>query len=251
MSVIPPLLPPPGPDGGGEFRPAPWGIGVTAYGILTTFFVLLALGGLFMLGTKAAGIGEDSNLYRCLMLLVSDFAFLVVPFGAARMTPLGLGALGFTRPMHGAARAVAEGAGIGALLLALTQGYEKLLKVVAPAAAKAFEEETNRQAGLLELPWPLLVVLVVLIAPVCEEVLFRGFIFGGLRGALGFPLASALAAVLFAFAHWFGWAIIALFVIGLGCAAAYERHRSLWASIAVHAAYNGLTVVMAYLFPGM
>ncbi len=250
MSAIPPLLPPGDPEGGDDFRPAPWGLGATAYGILTTFFVLMALGGIYVFGCKAAGVSTDSVAFRYCALLLAAVSFVVVPLGAARMSPAGLRTLGFMRPVHGTTRAIVESAGIGALLLALAQGYDKLLETVAPAAAKALAEEAARQADLLDLPWPLLVILAVVVAPLCEELLFRGFIFGGLRGPLGFAVASGIAAVLFAIAHWIGWATIAFFVIGLGCAAAYERHRSLVAAIVTHATYNGLSLAVEKLFPG-
>jgi uncharacterized protein len=86
-------------------------------------------------------------------------------------------------------------------------------------------------------------LLIVVAAPICEELFFRGFFFGGLRKALPFPLAAGISAVLFGLVHLTDANLVAglqLTFLGLVLAAVYERTGSLWSSIAIHATNNAL-----------
>jgi membrane protease YdiL (CAAX protease family) len=108
--------------------------------------------------------------------------------------------------------------------------------------------EEQRQMEFLAGPWPLLALTAVFVAPLCEEVFFRGFLFSGLRGRLGFATASGVSAALFALPHRMPWSSVPLFCIGLACASAYERHRTLAGPFAVHAVYNGAALLVYALF---
>jgi membrane protease YdiL (CAAX protease family) len=96
----------------------------------------------------------------------------------------------------------------------------------------------------------LAVVLLVLVAPVGEEVFYRGFLFGGLRGRLGFWGAALISGGLFGLSHVAGGAVLVplLFVFGLTQAFLYERRRSLVAPIAAHAMFNliGFAVILMH-----
>ena len=77
------------------------------------------------------------------------------------------------------------------------------------------------------------------VAPLIEELLFRGVLYGTLRISLG-PLHATLAsAALFAVAHGYGLVGFAsVFVSGVLWAVAYERTRSLLPGMLAHAAGN-------------
>jgi membrane protease YdiL (CAAX protease family) len=76
-------------------------------------------------------------------------------------------------------------------------------------------------------------------APVLEEVVFRGLLYGTLRRRLGWPLAAALSAAVFAAAHGYGVAGFgSVFASGLMWAVAYEKTGSLLPGMAAHAANN-------------
>jgi membrane protease YdiL (CAAX protease family) len=87
----------------------------------------------------------------------------------------------------------------------------------------------------------LLLPLTVLAAPLFEEFIFRGLIFGGLRRLMGALPAAAGSAALFAIVHP-PLAMAPVFVLGLCAAWAYERSKSLLAPMLVHAAYNALVL---------
>jgi len=84
------------------------------------------------------------------------------------------------------------------------------------------------------------VVLLVIAAPIGEEVFYRGFLFGGLRSRFGFWAAALLSATLFGLSHATDGPVLIplLTVFGVAQALLYERRRSLVAPIAAHAMFN-------------
>jgi membrane protease YdiL (CAAX protease family) len=79
----------------------------------------------------------------------------------------------------------------------------------------------------------------VIFAPVFEEIVFRGLLFGTLRDGLGWPLAAALSAGVFAIAHGYGsLGFASVFVSGLLWAYAYEATGSLLPGMVAHAVNN-------------
>ncbi len=89
-----------------------------------------------------------------------------------------------------------------------------------------------------------LFVSAVVVAPVTEEVLFRGFLYGTLRQRFGPLGAISLSAAIFSVLHGHPSAFLSLFVIGFLLAYLYERTGSLTASIAAHALNNLHTMVV-------
>ena len=86
-----------------------------------------------------------------------------------------------------------------------------------------------------------IVVLSVFAAPVFEEFVFRGLIFGGLRRSLGVALSALGSAALFAIVHP-PFSMLPVFVLGLGTAWAYERRKIPVAPMMTHAVYNAVVV---------
>jgi uncharacterized protein len=88
-----------------------------------------------------------------------------------------------------------------------------------------------------------------LLAPLAEELYFRGLLHRWFWAR--FPgqvwLRVALSAGIFALGHFdSAGAVASTFFLGMLCALVYERTRSLWPSIAVHAVNNSLAVLLVY-----
>ena len=87
-------------------------------------------------------------------------------------------------------------------------------------------------------------LLIVIAAPITEEIFFRGFIFGGLRRAMPFLFAAVISAGIWGLFHFTGpgsWGVVLqLSVFGLALAWVYERTGSIWPTIAIHAINNAL-----------
>ncbi len=93
----------------------------------------------------------------------------------------------------------------------------------------------------------LLFVFVVLIVPVFEEVLFRGFLQSMVRGYVQRPWAAiALTSLIFTSlhpsTHWLG-----VFMLSCGMGYAYERSGSLFRSIFMHVFFNGISMTATLL----
>lgn len=90
-------------------------------------------------------------------------------------------------------------------------------------------------------------IAVVVLAPIGEEILYRGFAFTGLRARLGAVGAATLTSVVFALVHLgpgVGVGILPVtFILGLAFAAIYHRTRSLLLAIGAHALHNGFTII--------
>lgn len=89
-------------------------------------------------------------------------------------------------------------------------------------------------------------LLMLIAAPIVEELLFRGVIYRLLREAFGVWLAIGLSALCFASIH--GEIISPQLFGGLIFAWAYEYSRNLWVPTVLHIAGNSAIVALAMLF---
>jgi ABC-2 type transport system permease protein len=86
-----------------------------------------------------------------------------------------------------------------------------------------------------------LMPLALIAAPLFEEFIFRGLIFGGLRRSFGVWPATLTSAAVFAIMHP-ALSIAPVFVLGVCAALVYERTRGLLAPMLTHAAYNACAI---------
>jgi uncharacterized protein len=93
--------------------------------------------------------------------------------------------------------------------------------------------------------------IAVIAAPVTEELIFRGCLYGVLRKSCGRMTAIAISSVLFALIHGHLPSLPGLIVLAVGLALVYERCGSLWAPVSMHAAFNALTIVAAIFWPDL
>ena len=95
---------------------------------------------------------------------------------------------------------------------------------------------------------PLIWGIMVVVLPACEELLFRGALYGGLRRVLHPVAAVAVSALLFGVAHGNVAALLVpVTALGVALALLYERTASLMTPILFHALHNGLTLALAML----
>ena len=92
---------------------------------------------------------------------------------------------------------------------------------------------------------------LVVIAPVAEEVLFRGYLLGKLRKSVPVWVAVILTSLLFALVH-FQWNV-ALDTFALSVVLCLLRlfSKSLWAPILLHAMKNGLAFYLLFINPSL
>ncbi len=90
-------------------------------------------------------------------------------------------------------------------------------------------------------------LVATFVAPICEEVFFRGFVLMGLARGMPTGWAILISSLLFALAHGDPASFAVLFIIGLALAFLRWRTRSLWPSILLHILNNGLGALLIVL----
>lgn len=132
----------------------------------------------------------------------------------------------------------------------VTELVHWLVIVVLLLLAPGIDMPTHTVIGLLQGPdvsaWIVLTLLVgtVGVAPIAEEMFFRGILQSMLGTRLGRRwTAILLTSVAFALMHGEWHARPALLVLGIGFGVAYERTGSLATPIVMHALFNARTLV--------
>lgn len=97
------------------------------------------------------------------------------------------------------------------------------------------------------------VVAAVVVAPITEELLFRGLLFRSLRDPYGFVVGAIGSAALFGLMHFGAGAVadvvllqVSIGLLGVGLAGVYEWRGNLVANVAAHATFNLVTVLVFF-----
>jgi membrane protease YdiL (CAAX protease family) len=204
--------------------------------------VFLALGTGVVIGIPAAIIGNKPNgdlttFGNVGVQLATAIGFLMVPMaiaaqrGAATMREI-LRRLGLRRFRPSTALKWTAAA-IGAYLL-FAFLYSAL--VVVP-------EQDDIADGFG--PIPIQILLIVVAAPISEEICFRGMLFGGLRERLPRAAAALLAGLVFGGLHALTGvtAVPPLMFFGFVLALLYERTGSIWPCILLHMLNNSVALL--------
>lgn len=89
-----------------------------------------------------------------------------------------------------------------------------------------------------------LILLAVVLAPVFEELLFRGIALPWLARRTGMPAAVVLVSLVFAAMHGYLFQMIPLFLIAAAFSLAYVRTGNLLVPMVMHALFNGINTIM-------
>ena len=93
------------------------------------------------------------------------------------------------------------------------------------------------------------IVMAVIVAPVAEEILFRGYFYGVIRRFGGRLAAILTSSLLFAAIHVHLPSMLGLGILAVILCLLYERTGSLWATITMHATFNATTIAVLIFFP--
>jgi ABC-2 type transport system permease protein len=154
--------------------------------------------------------------------------------------------LGLRRPRSVSAVLSAVGTGVlaGGCAAALAVAYALLLVPRIPFLKEAAERAPLNFASSDPSSRLWLLLLLVIAAPLFEELIFRGILFAGFRRSLGTPAAAVASSAVFALVHPPVGAPV-VFVMALFAAFVFERCRWLGGPIATHCVYNGVLVFVA------
>lgn len=90
---------------------------------------------------------------------------------------------------------------------------------------------------------------LVVIAPIAEETLFRGYLYGKLKNFVPFWVAILVTSVLFGFIHGAWNLAVDTFALSVILCLLREYTGSIWASILLHMAKNGLAFYIIFINP--
>jgi len=93
-----------------------------------------------------------------------------------------------------------------------------------------------------------LIFFGIIVAPIMEEIIFRGFLVPALKSYFGIRYAIFISAAVFAAVHMDMFAFLQIFILGVLLGYLYEKTQSLAASIVVHILHNSLTLALLMYF---
>jgi membrane protease YdiL (CAAX protease family) len=223
--------------------------------IAVTYFVGALVGLVLDTFVGAAGIRIPAAVGQ----LIAGLLIAAVFIGIVRLVVVGTGALswaemGIRRPDRQALADLVSGAGLAVPTIGVTLIVAALLVGIFRVVGPSPLPPTGTFSGLL-----LQLIVGAIIAPISEEVVFRGFAVTAWSRSIGETQAIVRAALLFALAHVaatqansFGEAI-GLIAVGMGTRLPvalvlgwlFVRRRSIWAPIGLHATFNAVLLILA------
>ena len=151
--------------------------------------------------------------------------------------------LGFVKPLK---RYVVLGFVVGILLFV---GIGFLGNVLTQLLGTPAPQSFAIAVKMVDYKWEfaLLTILGGVIAPIKEEMLFRGLMYPPLRQALGKGKGMLLTGLFFATLHFDIVRFLPLFIGGVVLAWLYERSSSIWPAIVAHGTWNTLMAVALWI----
>jgi membrane protease YdiL (CAAX protease family) len=191
-------------------------------------------------GPPAREISGMDVIYGTLQFALPVAAILAMLIGR-NVNPFevfGLGRVGVFRGMAMAGGLILV---LLPILAAVTEIASKLLGEHAEQQAIAKVYQQAARTGNSSVIWKV-IIAAVCIAPVTEEIVFRGYIYPVFKRVIGATPAALGSSLLFAGIHNNALGFPGLALLALALTLAYEFTGSLLVSIFMHAWFNGMTL---------
>jgi CAAX protease family protein len=237
LDVTQPIPPRPDAPDGGDAKGLP---GPTWRPIEAVPLFLIALFTTALLTVPISLLGSCSARYD-LAVLVGEVALGgSVLWWVAWIKRTSLRALGMPRRPGGD---LVAGLVAGLVLVVVAAVILTVVQAVAKEILGHAPKEPQQVVGCVRgTALSLLGPIVIIAAPLGEELFFRGFLYQGLRRRFSVWTAAVFSGIFFGLVHFGGVAFLlivpSLTAVGIGLALVFERRRSLLASMAAHAVFN-------------
>ena len=124
---------------------------------------------------------------------------------------------------------------------------ESILSVLIGGFLNA-EGAVQQQSGVVIGGSTLLSILnIIILAPIAEEIVCRGAVYGGFRRKLGVVPSVILGGIVFGLIHFNGWISLVMMFMGMVMCVVYEKTGSLIYPIILHMINNVVSMVSMYL----
>lgn len=130
---------------------------------------------------------------------------------------------------------------VGAIFLAFLS--EKVFPTYEDSVSKSMLEVSK--GGVSPLLIFLFVFTLIVMAPICEEIFFRGYFYPVLRNRMSAQAAMLLNGFIFSAVHLSLAGFLPRFLLGCGLSYIYDKKRNLLGPIAAHSLYNGLILLLS------
>ena len=202
----------------------------------------ILIGGLIAVGIVIAVIDPDGEAPAAVIVGQALFAVLLggIAVGfASRTSALGAGNV---LERLGLRRFKPSGLGLAA---AAYVAYILFVAMVYSPLVQPPEQDITEELGIDQTTLAAVLggILIIVFAPISEEMFFRGFVYGGLRTRMGLWPAAAISAVVFGLPHVTSsdlTIVPPLVIFGLLLAWLYEYTGSLGPPIALHTINNAI-----------
>jgi len=242
VSEPPPIVPPPDPVSAAapsarKGAPGWWGAARALAG-LGVLLVLTALASGIVAGIDGGEIDSLAarlSVQAILALALVGVAYWIAQAQAAESGETPFECLGLRRPVRPAIK-----------LSVLAYVAYIACAIVVSSLLDPEQEDITRELGFDEGTLGAIAagILIVVAAPISEEVFFRGLLFSGFRRSGGFIIGAVASAGIWGLFHYTGpdsWPVILqLSIFGVILARLYDRTGSIWPPIAVHAVNNAI-----------
>lgn len=137
--------------------------------------------------------------------------------------------------------------GIG--LSVLGDELDRLVQIVLPMG-RDMMNQLNEYLSWNSFPEAVIVVCAVLIvAPLSEEALFRGFLQQRMEKATDATRGVLITSLVFGIMHMNPWSFVQIIVLGLFLGVAALATGSIWASLVIHSINNGIALILINVEP--
>lgn len=117
-----------------------------------------------------------------------------------------------------------------------------LERVFSELAAQETVEAIQQSESATQVGFSILMACIA--APLVEELLFRGYMYGALKKATNPIFSAVIVGALFAVVHGNLPALLPLWAFSILLCCAYEWTRCLWVPIGMHAFFNGANILL-------
>lgn len=130
--------------------------------------------------------------------------------------------------------------GVGLFFLVVIAGI--LLALLNPSLPEP--QDFAKLIMMVDSPYKLLLVVLmgVILAPLGEELFFRGFFYPALRRSFGTGWGILLTALFFAALHFDVYRLLPIAAGGAGLTYLYQKTGNIWTNIIAHAVWNGIMI---------
>jgi len=217
--------------------PRPWGPweGLALVGLWLVVYLVISALAQVEPGRPGFAAGVLASYVLASVIALAWFARSVAPRGS------GLTTAGWLRASP--VTSIANGVGAYVAVFPIFAATSLLaVRLLPPSPPNAVIVALTQAPGWGDRVWFLLLLCIA--APVVEETVFRGAVYGAFRTRWSLPLAALASSALFAAVHVNLQSFVPIVALGVGLCVVYERTRSLLPGMVAHSLFNLATVIV-------